>query len=654
MIYPKEIFELYTQLKQQKSEIKNIEAKRCLDSVSDSVMQTICAFANESGIEYGYLLLGISEPNEANPTHWVSGVNNPDTVLDQIQTNCRNQFTVVVNIDAGIATIENKTVIAIKVFELDPASKPCGFKSAGKNKKNFSKTGIWRRGINGDYEANVEELQFIFTEKQGLSYENTFLPNASWKDIDIEKITLYRKLRAKVQPNASELEFNDIELLNAFNLIREKDGVIQPNIAGLLLFGSDVALRKHLPMARIDYIRHIGTQWVEESDQRFLYTKDFRESLISVVPRLEGVILDDMPNYFNLEENALQRSDQSILPQRVVREAVVNMLMHRDYSQNQPSQINRFSNRLELQNAGYSLKNIDDLGSPKSITRNPLIATVLYDLRYAETKGSGINTMRKKLKEAKLTPPVFYSNQDDNQFRAVFLLQHLMQEEQLNWLKLFADYELSYEESSALILAKETGYVDNSGLREITGLDTLSSSKLLVKLRKKELLIMLGKGQHTYYVLSDLAKDKELEQLNRKPENLITKPEELIDKPEELIDKPEEFIHKPEELFDKPEEFIDKSGELLMLQLQGLAKKATKDKVHQIILILCMESATQAESIAKALNRNLNYVRTAYLAPLLKEELLTYKFLETPNHPEQAYLITQKGREWLKQKGIEL
>ena len=115
MIYPKEIFELYTQLKQQKSEIKNIEAKRCLDAVSDSVMQTICAFANESGIEYGYLLLGISEPNEANPTHWVSGVNNPDTVLDQIQTNCSNQFTVVVNIDAGIATIENKTVIAISL-----------------------------------------------------------------------------------------------------------------------------------------------------------------------------------------------------------------------------------------------------------------------------------------------------------------------------------------------------------------------------------------------------------------------------------------------------------------------------------------------------------------------------------------------------------
>ena len=91
-----------------------------------------------------------------------------------------------------------------------------------------------------------------------------------------------------------------------------------------------------------------------------------------------------------------------------------------------------------------------------------------------------------------------------------------------------------------------------------------------------------------------------------------------------------------------------------MLQLQGLAKKATKDKVHQIILILCSESATQAESIAKVLNRNLNYVRTTYLAPLLKEELLTYKFLKTPNHPEQAYLTTPKGREWLKQQGIEL
>lgn len=95
-------------------------------------MQTVCAFANEVGLEYGYLLLGVSEPDDEHKNYWVSGVSDSDRVLDQILTNCRNQFKVVVNIDAGMAIIENKTVIAVKVFELDPASKPCSFLSSGK------------------------------------------------------------------------------------------------------------------------------------------------------------------------------------------------------------------------------------------------------------------------------------------------------------------------------------------------------------------------------------------------------------------------------------------------------------------------------------------------------------------------------------------
>ncbi|MDO9795179.1 ATP-binding protein, partial [Glaesserella parasuis] len=141
------------------------------------------------------------------------------------------------------------------------------------------------------------------------------------------------------------------------------------------------------------------------------------------------------------------------------------------------------------------LKPLEDLGNAKSITRNPLIAAVLYDLKFAETKGSGVNTMRSLLKKAKLSPPIFHSNQDNNQFKATLLLQHLMREEQLEWLKLFSEYNLSDNEAVALVLARETGFVDNSGLREISGLDTLAASKLLGKLRDKHLLDKFGKGQ---------------------------------------------------------------------------------------------------------------------------------------------------------------
>ncbi|MDO9992271.1 ATP-binding protein [Glaesserella parasuis] len=632
MIYPKEIIELYEQLCLQESESQRIEAKRCSDTVSDSVMQTVCAFANEVGLEYGYLLLGVSEPDDEHKNYWVSGVSDSDRVLDQIQTNCRNQFKVVVNIDAGMAIIENKTVIAVKVFELDPASKPCSFLSSGKNKKNFTKTGIWRRGLNGDYEATLDELQSIYSQKQGLSYENTFLPNVTWDDIDPEKIEEYRRLRRKVRQDSPELDYDDVTLLDTFNLIRQKDDAIQPNIAGLLLFGTNVALRKHLPMIRVDYIRHRGSQWIDDDEQRFLYTKDFRESLLTLIPRLEAMILDDIPEYFNLEENALQRTDRPFLPQKVVREAVVNMVMHRDYAVNQPSQVNRFSNRLELQNAGYSLKPLEDLGNAKSITRNPLIAAVLYDLKFAETKGSGVNTMRSLLKKAKLSPPVFHSNQDNNQFKATLLLQHLMREEQLEWLKLFSEYNLSDNEAVALVLARETGFVDNSGLREISGLDTLAASKLLGKLRDKHLLDKFGKGQYTFYLLSDLAS------------NIDDKPTKLDDKPTKLDDKPTKLDDKPTKLDDKP----TKLDELL----EDLGNRSSFGQIRIVIAMLCLEQPCSAEFIAEKLNRNQQYVSKNYLKKLIDSWYLTYIYPEQPNHPEQAYRTTDKGREWLTEKGI--
>ncbi|MXO45414.1 hypothetical protein GNY93_03885 [Glaesserella parasuis] len=315
------------------------------------------------------------------------------------------------------------------------------------------------------------------------------------------------------------------------------------------------------------------------------------------------------------------------------------MVMNRDYAVNQPSQVNRFSNRLELQNAGYSLKPLEDLGNAKSITRNPLIAAVLYDLKFAETKGSGVNTMRSLLKKAKLSPPIFHSNQDNNQFKATLLLQHLMREEQLEWLKLFSEYNLSDNEAVALVLARETGFVDNSGLREISGLDTLAASKLLGKLRDKHLLDKFGKGQYTFYLLSDLAS------------NIDDKPTKLDDKPTKLDDKPTKLDDKPTKLDDKPTKLDDKPTKLDEL-LEDLGNRSSFGQISIVIAMLCLEQPCSAEFIAEKLNRNQQYVSKNYLKKLIDSWYLTYIYPEQPNYPEQAYRTTDKGREWLTEKGI--
>jgi ATP-dependent DNA helicase RecG len=304
--------ELLAQLRNL-DEHQRIEAKRGSE-IGASIMQTICAFANEPGLGGGYLLLGVAEPDEHHDTFWLVGVNNSDQLLNTLQSNCRNQFENSVPIQGESVVLEGKRVLVVCVPELEPAAKPCIFK--GKfSSKNKKKTGVWRRGLNGDYECSQNELEPILLAKSGLSFEQVILDGANWDDLDPTTIALYRKLREKVRPHAEELQASDQEMLRALNLVKCINGILAPNVAGLLLLGKPLSLRRLLPAVRVDYVRIQGTQWVEDPEQRFAITIDFRAPLISLIPRLEATILDDMPRHFQLKEGDTQRSDQPLVPQ---------------------------------------------------------------------------------------------------------------------------------------------------------------------------------------------------------------------------------------------------------------------------------------------------------------------------------------------------
>ena len=188
-----------------------------------------------------------------------------------------------------------------------------------------------------------------------------------------------------------------------------------------------------------------------------------------------------------------------------------------------------YSNRIEIR-TGYSLKPEIELGEMGSILCNPIIANVLYDIGFAETKGSGIRTIRRLLEQAGLSEPVFHSQILQNQFYATYLLHQFLGEEQLSWLKQFAHLNLSHDEVRVLILARETDAVDNAGLRAVIGLDTLSASQVLSRLCKYQLLVKKGACSATHYVLAS---------------NLIENPSDLN---ANMSDLPKELQGKIEEL----------------------------------------------------------------------------------------------------------
>ena len=166
----------------------------------------------------------------------------------------------------------------------------------------------------------------------------------------------------------------------------------------------------------------------------------------------------------------LQRIDTPCIPRDVIREAVANALMHRDYRSHQPTQIIRYSNRLEFRNAGYSLKPIEDLGEPGSKSRNPTIAAVFHELKHAETKGTGIRSMRKWMQEAGLsTPPIIESDRDNNEFDLILLPHHLLDHEALEWLSQFKEIELSDAQRRALAFTRQIGAITNQDFRQLNG-----------------------------------------------------------------------------------------------------------------------------------------------------------------------------------------
>ena len=380
-------------------ETERIEAKRASEA-GKSLLETVCAFANEPGLGGGWLLLGVAREDMALfPSYQVEGVPMPDKLCADLVTQCREVFNLPVRIELSTEQVEGQAVVVAYVPEAQPQDKPVFFKAQGLPK------GALRRVGSIDQHCTDDDLAVFYQGRQRESFDASQVPDATLADLAPEALADYRQARAEANPDAEELRWSDEELLRSLGCIHpDAQGTWHPTVAGLMLFGKPQALRRCFPMTRVDYIRVPGRDWVPDPERRF-DTIELRDPLFRLIRRAQAAVLDDLPKGFALTEGNLQRQDKPVIPQRVIREALVNALMHRSYRSHSPVQIIRYANRLEIRNPGYSLKSPEHLGEPGSEPRNPRIAAVLHETRFAETKGSGIRVMRETMEQAGLTPP---------------------------------------------------------------------------------------------------------------------------------------------------------------------------------------------------------------------------------------------------------
>lgn len=613
-------------------ESRRIEAKRGSE-IGKSIMETVSAFANTPGLGGGYILLGVTrDQGDLFAARYVpEGVSDPDKVSADLASQCASMLSERVRPEIQREEVVPGRVLVSAYIPEAPADR----KPVYIEKEKLPRGAFLRVGTT-DQRCDDQDLARLFQARSTRAFDGRLLDGTSEADASETALTNYRRARRERDASAPELEYDDGRLLRSLRVVQPDDrGVTRFTVAGLLLFGTREALADCFPMVRVDYIRVQGRTWVPNAEDRFT-SLDLYGSIFEVVYRLEAAIMDDLPARFTLPEGSLHRVDVPLLPRKAVREALVNALMHRDYEVHSPIQVIRYSNRIEFRNAGYSLKPEDELGTEESMLRNPVLARVLHQTRLAETKGSGIATMRREMREADLTPPTFSSSRESNRFVATLLMLHVLEPEALAWLAHFDSLGLGREDRQALVFVREVGRIRNEDYRDLNSVDTLTASGALRRLRDLGLLDQHDKGAATYYTPT--------KRLLAPTETAPTLPA-VDDLRLKVEGQPSEGAGQTLEAGSQTLQADDQTLQASLLgllpqplavEVQGLGRKVAHGTLRNLVVHLCAVRPWTAQELAALLDRSRGYLVQNHLGPMVHSGVLL-RTEPDPQSPNQAY-----------------
>ncbi len=619
----------------------DIEAKAG-STPGKSLLETVSAFSNEPGLGGGYIVCGVTlRPGALFYDYEVVGVPNVAKWEQDFAALCRDAFNVplrpMIRVERHPSSA--KDAVIIHVPEVVPTQKPVYVKSRG------LPGGAFRRVSTSDTPCTDDDIALLYGGRGQHSYDETAEPSADLSDLSPEALNEYRRLRREQKADAIELTYSDSDLLFTLGATTRHNGRLVPTVAGLVLFGTEVASRRFYPMLRVDYILVEGREWVRDPAERF-QTVEMRGALLPLISRVVGQILGDIPSAFSLAPDGIHRRDIPRLPREVIREAVVNALIHRSYRQRDPIQIIRYTNRLEIRNPGFSLKADDKLGAPGSVIRNEKIAAVVHEAGPAETKGSGIATMQREMKTAGLIPPLFESDRGADQFTATFLLHHFLNESDTAWLATLGDCQLDDEDARYLVTVRETGAISNAIARSLTGRDTLFTSRRLQRLREMGLLEQRGSGVATYYIagtrLLRAWDDSVHSGLSTDPNSPDSALPVNLHSPDSAL--PVESVSLP-----------DTATAPLYLQsmLRDLKGRTPPAQMKHLLLALCAWNDLSLPQLARLTRRNPTHLSDKHLRPLLRSDEVVFVYPNEPNHPQQAYRTAQPGEKDATKKADE-
>ena len=362
-------------------ENQNTEYK---ESWRDEYIKWICGFANASG---GKMYIGIDDKGT------ILGITDVKKLAEDLPNKVKDILGVL--IDVNIKNDSDKEYLEIVT---DAYPYPVNYKG-----KYYYRTGATNQELKG------AALDKFLLGKQGLKWDGTPEPYSKEADLSDLAFKLFKDRASETQRFDEDVQGDSPhELLEKLNLV-DKNGYLKK--AAVLLF--------HPKPEKIFTGATIKIGFFNTDDD-LAYQDEVRGSLFEQVDKVMDLLVSKYLKA-QITYEGLQRKETFPVPVGALREAVLNAIIHKDYSSGIPIQISVYDDKLIIWNEGELPENwtVAKLKvKHPSRPYNPDIANAFFRCGLIESWGRGTIKIFNEAKAAKIPVPIF--RYEDNGFYVIF------------------------------------------------------------------------------------------------------------------------------------------------------------------------------------------------------------------------------------------
>ncbi len=423
-------------------ESETMELKR---EYTEDIRKEVIAMGNSYG---GILYVGIEDSGE------IVGLQQPDEIIRRISNSVRDTVKPDITMFIRYETIdiEGKQIVGVHIQR--GASRPYYLAAKG-----LRPEGVYVRQGTSCVPASDAAIRRMIQETDGDHYEQT------------------RSLEQSLTFHQASEFFQELKL------------EFGPSQMRSLALSDGEGIYTNLGLLLSDQCPHTikAATFSGADQQRFHDRREFTGSLLKQLNDAYAYL--ELRNQLHASFKGLYRTDEQDYPESALREALLNAIVHRDYSYSASTLISVYADRIEFVSVGGLIQGItlEDVLMGLSVCRNQKLAHVFYRLKLIEAYGTGIQKIHRAYEETNVRPKL----QASSNALKITLPQILYGD---------SSAKLPKEMSSVLAAAQDHGSISRKDVEGILGVKIASAVRLLKKMVDENLLVPTGKGRNTRYL----------------------------------------------------------------------------------------------------------------------------------------------------------